>query len=203
MAMVFFLATDGKTRVSLDSEASVSVSLPSKVAKSSTMSGKAVSDDVIEGNAVISVQGMVTYSKLKSQENNLNPVELLEALHASRRNRQRFTLYVKDDGQPLLIDYEDCVISSAEVLVDRFSDASTVSLVFEQTFVSESAKTSYLAPISSEATKPTTSSRTDSGDGSKENKDKNESSSIVYSLVERYNEFMDTYKAGVQNGTGT
>ena len=182
MAMVYFKSVDGKTNISLDIETDIQVSLPSTVSKTSNMSGIAVSDDVIEGNANISVNGVVTYSKLSSQENNLNPIQLQEALQESRRNRTRFTLYVKDYGQPLLKDYDDCVISNVDVSVGKYSDSINVSLSFEQVFVSQAAKATYLAPKSSESAKPTTANTKDSSDGSKTHKDEKGSRTIVFAI---------------------
>ena len=185
MATVFFHAQDGTTKVRLDSEASISVSLPSMVSKSSNMDGSSVSDDVIEGNAVISIQGKVTYSKLKSQEKNLDPIQFQEALQDARRNRNRFTLYARSKDQPLLQNYDNCVIANVDITVDKYSDTITVSLTFEQVFVSLAAKKTYLAPISSESSKPTTSETKDSGSGSKENLDKQKSTFLV-KLIEYF-----------------
>ena len=167
MAMVFFLAQDGETKVALDSEASVQVSLSSTVSKSSTMSGGSTSDDVIEGNAVISTSGQVTYAKLTSQKKNLNPIEYQEAIQEARRNRRRFTVYIKDYGMPLLQDYEDCVISDCSFTIDKYSDTITVSITFEQVFVTEAAKKAFLAPKPKESAKPTVTSPTSTGQSTK------------------------------------
>ena len=179
MAMIFFFAQDGETKVSLDSEASVNVSLPSKVSKSSNMSGQTVSDEVIEGNATISVQGVVTYSKLKSQEKNLDPLQFQEAIQEARRNRKRFTLNVKEYKQSLLQSYEDCVISNVDISVDKYSDTITVSMVFEQVFISDAAKKAFLAPKSSEEAKTTTSPLSVSGTAQKENQSATSSYNIA------------------------
>lgn len=197
--MVFFLAQDGKTQVALDSEATVSVSLPSIVSKSSTMNGTSISDDVIEGNAVITVQGRVTYSKLKSQENNLNPIEFQEAIQEARRNRNRFTVNVKDYGQPLLQDYEDCVISNVDINVDKYSDTITVGLVFEQVFVSEAAKKTYLAPKRSEDAKPTVSDTKDSGNSSKTQVEEKKSRTIFKAVSEEGRDFLVGDDSGTNN----
>lgn len=182
MALLFFLAEDNKTRVKFDSEASVEVSLPSKVTQSSVMSGQTVSDDVIEGNIIISVTGNVTYSKLPSQTNNPNPIQIQEYIQEARRSRRRFTVFTRDNGQPLLQDYEDCVIKDASVVADRFEDAITVSITFEQVFIAEAARKTFLAPKRKEDVKPSTSDTTDSGQGTKTNVDENESTSIFYKM---------------------
>jgi len=182
MATVFFHAQDGTTKVRLDSEASISVSLPSMVSKSSNMNGVSVSDDVIEGNAVISVEGRVTYSKLKSQEKNLDPIQFQEALQDARRNRNRFTLYARSKDQPLLQNYDNCVIANVDITVDKYSDTITVSLTFEQVFVSLAAKKVFLAAKSSESAKPTTESPKITGQAGKAQVGEDAANTMVRSI---------------------
>lgn len=184
MAMVYFLAQDGETRVAMDSESTVSVNLPSTVARSSNMSGTSLSDDVIEGNPVISVQGKVTYSKLPSQEKHLNPIDFQKELQVARRNRKRFTLYIKNNGQPLLDSYDDCVISGVNITVDKYSDTITVNMTFEQVFVSAAAKATYLKPLVKASDAPSLSSTTDSGNGAKVNVTKDYGATIAKAVRE-------------------
>jgi len=143
--MVFFLDTDGTTRVGMDSTTTVSVSMPSTASSSSTMSGKSVSDEVIEGNLTLSLTGFVTYAKLPSQETNLNPINFQRAIQRARRLKRRFTVYYKDTGQALMESYKDCVITSFDFTIDKYSDTITVSMSFEQIFVSQAAKVGFLA----------------------------------------------------------
>lgn len=194
MAMVYFFAADGKTKVSLDVENNIQVSLPSSVSKSSNMRGVSVSDDVIEGNVTISMSGIVTYSKLESQTKNLNPIQLQEKLQESRRNRVRFTLYIKDYGQALLQNYDDCVISNVDISVGKYSDSINVSMSFEQVFVSQAAKASYLAPKSSEASKPTTANTKDSVDGAKTQVDEDKGRTAAKAIVDFFNTASDAQK---------
>lgn len=184
MAIIFFLAQDNKTQVKLDSEASIEVSLPSTVSNSSVMTGQSVSDDVIEGNAIITVTGLVTYAKMPAQEGTPNPIQFQELIQEARRNRRRFTVFAKDSGQPLLQDYEDCVISDVGISVDRYSDAITVSIVFEQIFISESAKKTFLAPKRKESVKPNTSDTKDSGQSTKTKTEEDESRTIAVAMVD-------------------
>lgn len=163
MSMVFFLDTDGTTRVGLDNTASVSVSMPSEASSSSTMSGIAVSDEVIEGNVTISVTGRVTYAKMESQSGNLDPLAFEKAIQTTRRNRRRFTVYYKDTGQPLMQNYKNCVLVGCDFTIDVYSDTITVSLTFEQIFVSQAAEVSYLSPRYKESDKPTVKPTTDGG----------------------------------------
>mgnify|MGYP005991773427 CR=1 FL=1 len=163
MPMVFFLDTDGTTRIGMDSTSSVSISMPSTASTSSTMSGKPVSDEVIEGNVTISVSGIVTYSKLPSQVNNLDPLSFQKSLQVARRNKRRLTVYLKDSGQPLMQNYKNCVLTNVEVTIDKFSDAITVNLGFEQIFVSQAATISFLAPKVRESAKPTVKGPTSAG----------------------------------------
>lgn len=163
MPMVFFLDTDGTTRIGMDSTSSVSISMPSTASTSSTMSGKPVSDEVIEGNITISVSGIVTYSKLPSQVNNLDPLSFQKSLQVARRNKRMFTIYLNDTGQPLMQNYKDCVLTNVEVTIDKFSDAITVNLGFEQIFVSQAATVSFLSPKVSESAKPTVKGTTSAG----------------------------------------
>lgn len=168
MSMVFFFSDDGDTKVCLDSETSITVDMPSSVSKSSVMSGSSVSDEVIEGNIIITVQGVVTYGKNASQKDNLNPSEFGDEIQSARRNRRKFTLFVKDYDQPLLKDYTDCVIAGASIVVDKYSDSITVMLRFEQVFVSSSATQTTLAPLLQESAKPTASDVVNKGDAQKE-----------------------------------
>lgn len=155
MSLVYFLDEDGSTRVSLDTESSIVVNMPSSVSKTSNMSGTSVSDEVIEGNITIEVSGKVSYSKTNSQGNNLNPDEFKKALQTCRRNRRKFTLYSSETSQQLVDSYPDCVLTNANVTVDRYADTITVQLSFEQIFVSDAATVTTIQAIPSEPTKPT------------------------------------------------
>lgn len=186
MAMVFFLAEDNKTKIKLDTESSIQVNLPSTVSKTSIMSGQTASDEVIEGNATISISGIVTYAKIKERQGVdpvPNPIELQNHIQDTRRKRRKFTVFVKDSGQPILEDYENCVISDVSFVVDRFSDAITVSITFEQVFVSETARKTYLAPQRKESVKPSTAETTDSGQTTKT--EEKESLSLFRTIEER------------------
>lgn len=184
MPMVFFLDTDGTTRIGMDSTSSVSISMPSTASTSSTMSGKPVSDEVIEGNVTISVSGIVTYSKLPSQVNNLDPLSFQKSLQVARRNKRRFTVYLKDTGQPLMQNYKNCVLTNVEVTIDKFSDAITVNLGFEQIFVSQAATVSFLAPKVKESAKPTVEGTTPAGQSTGTEASEEESKTVALKLKE-------------------
>lgn len=163
MSLIFFLDVDGETRVSLDTESSITINMPATVSSTSNMEGQTVSDELIEGNITIDVTGRVTYSKLPSQFNNLNPIDFQNALQRARRGRRRFTLFYKDTGQALLQNYKNCVLKSATVNIGKYSDTITVSLSFEQIFISASAKKTTLKPIVKTSAKPTVTETKDSG----------------------------------------
>ncbi|AGH32168.1 endolysin [Vibrio phage 11895-B1] len=185
MTMVYFLSSDGKTKVGLDSESTVTVSMPSTVTKSSISSGKAVSHEVIEGNVTITVSGIVTYSKSKVQEDNLDPIELQEELQKARRLSRKFTLYMAEDGGlPLLQNYDNCVISNVNVTAATYSNAVAVDISFEQVFVSEAAKKAYLKPKRSSATAATTNSPSDTGQGTKTRAEEEDNRTMAVAVVE-------------------
>ncbi len=194
MAILFFIAEDGKTKVRLDTEVSIEVSLPSTVAKSSVMSGKSVSDDVIEGNATISVAGKVTYSKLPSRiGENLNPIEFQDAIQVARSKGRRFTVYMQDEGYPLLQDYKDCVIKDCNFTVDKYTDTITVRLVFNQVFVSASAKKTFLKPKKAKESEPTTAEKEDSGQATGTETTDTEDKTIWTRLTE----YVDNFNKGI------
>jgi hypothetical protein len=97
----------------------------------------------------------------------LNPIEFQDAIQEARRNRSRFTLYIQDHGEPLLKDFPDCVITNFSPTVSIYSDTLTVDLTFEQVFVSQSARVSYLAPKPTEEDKPSLETTKDGGQATK------------------------------------
>lgn len=202
MSMVFFLDTDGKTRVGMDSTSSVSISMPASASSSSTMSGKSVSDEVIEGNVIISIVGIVTYSKMPSQINNLDPLNLQRGLQRARRNRRRFTVYYKDTGQPLMDSYKDCVLTNADVNIDKYSDSVTVNLTFEQIFVSQAAKVSFLAPKVKEASKPTVEGTTDSSQTTSTEIEEKESRTIFLAIDQELPKVISSFTDSVSGLIG-
>lgn len=155
MSVAFFISNDGSTKVCLDSTKSVNVNSPSTASQSSTLNGKGTSHTVVEGNTTISISGIVTYSKMLNQQDNLNPINLQEQLQISRRNRHKFTLYMKSDDYPLLRDYEDCTIVDVSVTAEDLANAIQVSIMFEQVFVPE------IATVTTIAIAPTDSAKTE------------------------------------------
>lgn len=135
----YFISQDGNTKVMMDMTKKVNISLPSSVSQSSNSAGQALSHTSVEGNTIISMEGKVTYSKSTAQNENLNPIQFQQEIQKARRNRQKFTLYLSTEANPLLQDYKDCVIQNAEISVEEFLDTISVSLVFEQVFVSAAA----------------------------------------------------------------
>lgn len=163
MSMVFFYDIDGSTKVGLDNTASVSVSMPAEASSSSTMSGNTVSDEVIEGNVTISVSGKVTYAKMESQKGNLNPIDFQKAIQRARSERRRFNVYYNVKGQPLMSNYKNCVLTGCDFTIDVYSDTITVSLMFEQIFISKAAKVASLSSRYKESDKPTVKPVVDGG----------------------------------------
>ncbi|CAM0043595.1 endolysin [Vibrio phage K460] len=138
--IAYFFSADGNTKVMLDGTKRVRISAPSSVSQSSNSAGQAISHTSVEGNTTISVEGKVTYSKSVSQQDNLNPYDFQRELQKARRNRQKFTLYLTTESNPLLQDYKNCVIQNVDVEVGEFLDTIEVSLVFEQVFVTAAAE---------------------------------------------------------------
>ncbi|AUR91504.1 hypothetical protein NVP1161O_062 [Vibrio phage 1.161.O._10N.261.48.C5] len=136
----YFISQDGNTKVMMDMTKRVSISLPSSVSQSSNSTGQALSHTSVEGNAIISMEGRVTYSKSVSQADNLNPVQFQQEIQKARRNRQKFTLYLTTESNPLLQDYKNCTIQNVDFSIEEFTDSVDISLVFEQVFVSASAE---------------------------------------------------------------
>lgn len=183
MSMIFFKDMDGTTRVCLDNTASVNVSMPSTTSSSSTMNGSTVSDEVIEGNVTIAITGKVTYAKMESQKGNLNPIEFEKAIQATRRNRRRFTVYYNIKGQPLMESYKNCVLTSCDFTIDTYSDTITVSITFEQIFVSKAAEVAFLSPRYKESDKPTIQPKGDNGTSTKTLVPEKEATSIFKGTV--------------------
>ena len=186
MSLVYFLDEDGSTRVSLDTESSIVVNMPSSVSKTSNMSGTSVSDEVIEGNITIEVSGKVSYSKTNSQEDNLDPAAFKTALQACRRNRRKFTLYSSETHQQLVDSYPDCVLTNANVTVDRYTDTITVQLSFEQIFVSDAATVTTIKAVPSEAAKPTVGDPSNTGQSTGTTLSDEESTSILYKMEDLF-----------------
>jgi hypothetical protein len=157
--------------------------MPSTVTKSSVSSGQTASHEVIEGNIIISTSGIVTYSKTVSSENNPTPITLQEEIQKLRRSGSKFTVYTYNNGQPLLQDYANCVISDVEFTASRFSDSIQCSITFEQVFVSAAAKKEFLKAIPSKSSAATNNSPTDTGQGTKTAEEEEETATIAYRSV--------------------
>ena len=183
MAYLYFMSQDGNTELTLDSETEISVSLPSTVTKSSVSSGQTASHEVIEGNIVITTSGIVTYNKTVSSENNPNPITIQQEIQKLRRSGVKFTVYTYDNGQPLLQDYPNCVISDVNFTATKYTDTIQCAITFEQVFVSEAAKKSFLAPLPSKASAPTNNSPEDNGQGTKTAEEEQQTETIAYGLV--------------------
>ena len=183
MAYLYFMSQDGKTELTLDSETEISVSLPSTVTKSSVSSGQTASHEVIEGNTVITTSGIVTYNKTVGSENNPNPITIQQEIQKLRRAGTKFTVYTYDNGQPLLQDYPNCVISDVNLSATRYSDTIQCSITFEQVFVPAAAKKAFLAPLPSKTAAPTNNSPEDTGQGTKTAEEEQQTETIAFGLV--------------------
>ena len=183
MSMIYFKSSDGSL-VAMDGETSIDVSRSNTIASSSVMSTRTVSDEVIQGNLVISVTGLVTYSKTPTQQGNPTPEEWIDLIEAAISSKLRFTLYSTKyvAGKPLLKDYSNMVISDYGYTVDRFEDTITARITFNEVFVSDPAKQTYLPPKKSSSAEKDYPSETKNGKGTSTNVEK-ESASILYKLL--------------------
>lgn len=201
MGVLHFISVDGRTRVSLDTEDTISVSYPSTVTKTSTSEGVGISHGAIEENITISASGLITYSKSVAQDQagNLNPIEFQEHLQRCRRAGHKFTVYTFEDGLPLLQDYENCVISDATVTASKYSNSVSVEISFEQVFVSEAAKKTYLKPKPAAAAKPSAGSPDGNGQGTKTKETEKQSESIFFKNTKLFTE--DGFSFGGNDGS--
>ena len=55
-------------------------------------------------------------------------------------------MYADSTYSRLLRDVDDCIITSFSYVVDKFENAITVDITFEEMFVSSAAKVTYLPP---------------------------------------------------------
>ena len=182
----YFISQDGNTKVVMDMTKRVSISLPSSVSQSSNSAGQALSHTSVEGNAVISMEGKVTYSKSTAQEGNLTPPQFQQEIQKARRNRQKFTLYLTTESNSLLQDYKNCVLQNVDISIEEFIDTITVSLVFEQVFVSASAEVTTIQMSPSDQAKLEGASSPTGGNGGKGTKTEateKESGTMAYNAV--------------------
>lgn len=146
MAIVYFTANDSaRSTVSMDSETSITSSLSNAVTKSSTMSNSSSTDGYTVGNEIITVSGVVSSHKTKSQEGNPSPTEFRAYIEDAITGGTRFTVgfdFGTGDGEStkLLDSVDNCVITSRSYVVDKYIDTITVTLTFESQFVSAAAK---------------------------------------------------------------
>ncbi|AUR84722.1 hypothetical protein NVP1063O_055 [Vibrio phage 1.063.O._10N.261.45.C7] len=167
MAIVYFISKEGNI-FSLGSEDNITVSQSNRSSKSSTMQGRTASDDLEEGNKTLSVSGMVSYTKTARQESNgiPDPITFQRMLDKVISSGERFTVYTNKSGKSLLDNMKDCVVIDRSVTVDRFSNAITATITFEQQFITDAATTTYLPPQKSESVK-NLASVDDSGNATK------------------------------------
>jgi hypothetical protein len=147
MAIVYFISKEGNI-FSLGSEDNITVSQSNKSSKSSIMAGRSASDDLEEGNKVLSISGVVSYTKTAKQESDgvPNPLEFQRMLDSVVSSGERFTVYTNKAGRSLLDNMKDCVVIDRSVTVDKYSNAITASVTFEQQFITDSATKTYLPP---------------------------------------------------------
>lgn len=167
MSFIYFKSAKNGTLVCMDAETSIDVSQSNTVTSNSVMSKREVGDDLIRGNKVISVTGIVSYSKTSSQEGNPTPSEWVDLIEAAIDSKQRFTLYsVKNQaGKDILKDYDNLVVADYGFVVDRFEDSITARITFQEIFVSNPATKTFLPPLRSAATASSTSNATKGGKG--------------------------------------
>jgi hypothetical protein len=183
MSFAYFLSQDGSTKVMMDMVKRVNIDLPSSVSQSSNSAGQAISHTSVEGNAIISMEGRVTYSKSRIQEDNLNPVQFQQEIQKARRGRHKFTLYLATEFNSLLQDYKNCVIQNVNVSIGDYTDSIDVNITFEQVFVSDSAEVTTIKISPSDQAKLEGAASQDSSekDGTKTSAKEEQKSTILQS----------------------
>lgn len=178
---MYFMSTDGRNIVTLDCEDGITVSQSNTTTRNSVMTGKSISDSFIRGNKTVDVTGVVTYSKTPSQINdgNPNPAQFTAHVENMINSRQRFTLFADQSYSKLLRDVEDCVIASWNYVVDEYEDTITVSMTFEEQFVSQAAQVTYLAPKPSKEAAKSIQDKEGGGQTSKENVEPEERKTLL------------------------
>ncbi len=147
MSIVYFQSTDNSTKVRMDCETNITISQTNRTSQYSIMSGASASDGFIEGNKIVNVQGIVTYSKTKSQTGYPDPSEFQSLIDEAITNKSRFTLH-SDEGSTykLLPLITNCVIKSYNYKIDKYLDTLTASIQFESQFVTDAAVEGELEP---------------------------------------------------------
>lgn len=148
MSLVYFTSVDGDTIVTMDSETDITFSRSNTSTKHSIFKNADISDGLIEGNVIITVTGVVTYSKTPRQSlRNPTPIEFQNLIDQVVRSQQRFTLYSSKAGHELLKDVSDCVITDQSISISRWSNSITATLTFESQFITDAARVTYLPPV--------------------------------------------------------
>lgn len=192
MSLVYFI-NNAREIVCFDGETDVSVSQTNDVASSSVISGRNIADDVHEGDIFINVSGLVTYTKTLTQSNNKNPTpqEIVQRIAGVIASRSRFTLYATDSRFPLIDSYDNCVIASWSYSLDDSEDTIEVTITFQQKFVSQSAKKSYLPPSPSKKTDGALAGKGNGGDTGKTQVEEKQAETIAYSFGGGWKEALD------------
>lgn len=170
MAIAYFYSNDNKTKISMDAETSLTYSQTNTSTKSSMMSGAPASDGYTIGNKTVTLEGLVTSSKTPYQEsNNLSPDDFRKYIEETIQKRTRFTVNFDfpENGTRLLDSVSNCIITNIRYVIDKYEDTMTVSLTFEEQFISPAATETVLTPKQSAAAAKSYSTTGDAKDGVK------------------------------------
>ncbi|WP_021024330.1 phage baseplate protein [Salinivibrio costicola] len=164
MAFYYLLSKDGDNIICLDAENNISVSRNNTASTSSIMSGAVKTDGFEIGNRVVTINGVLTYSKSPRQkiDGNPTPLSFQRLLDELVKSKQRFTLFSNKRGEQLFDDIDDCIILSHSVQ-SRDLNSISASITIQEQFVTDAATVVPNAVIS--AKHPGLTQESDQGSG--------------------------------------
>lgn len=166
MAFYYFLSKDGEDIICLDAERDISVTRNNTASTSSIMSGAVKTDGFEIGNRVITINGVLTYSKSPRQkiDGNPTPLSFQRLLDELIKSKQRFTLFSNKRGDQLFDDIDDCIILNHSVQ-SRDLNSITASITIQEQFVTDAARTTTIPPKLSSEVEAGLSKESDQGSG--------------------------------------
>lgn len=166
MAFYYFLSKDGEDIICLDAERDISVTRNNTASTSSIMSGAVKTDGFEIGNRVVTINGVLTYSKSPRQkiDGNPTPLSFQRLIDELVKSKQRFTLFSNKRGEQLFDDIDDCIIVSHSVQ-SRDLNSISASITIQEQFVTDAARTTTIPPKLSSEVEAGLSKESDQGSG--------------------------------------
>jgi hypothetical protein len=187
MAVVYLKSDTGRI-VAIDATQKVTKSRRNSITKSSVMSGAQASDGYTVGNPTVTFSGVCSTTKLAINRTGSieatqypTPTELHDLMEEMILSEQRFTLY----GNNLIPTLEDVVITSYDIIQEKWIDSVEVLITVEQVFVTKQAQETVIS-VPNKASEDEISYESDKGTGSATEKTSDRRNEILKLYYSRY-----------------